>query len=76
MKAFLGILTLLSLVNFSVSCNRDVNRSDQMQREETIRGDDIRDRGMEDRTVPVDEDQMNLEDRETPMGPNESSVTE
>lgn len=77
MKSLMGILALLSLFAFSVACNRDAQREEQgMQREEDIRGDDIRENDTFDRSLPVEQDEMEPERDDMDMGPNESSVTE
>ncbi|MBA2406015.1 MAG: hypothetical protein H0V66_14665 [Bdellovibrionales bacterium] len=77
MKAFMGILAVLSLMAISTACNRDAQRDDGIQREETIRGDDVRENDNFNRSVPVEEREMTPPaGGETDMGPNESSVTE
>jgi len=78
MKAFFGILSLLSLLTFSVACNRDSGMSDtskEVQREEAIEGDDLRETDNYNQSLPAQEEEDVQQDRDTmDMVPNDSSV--
>ena len=77
MKTFFGILSLLSLLSFSVACNRDSGMTDStkdVQREEAIQGDDMRETGSHKRVLPAQEEEAVRKDRDTMnLGPNKSS---
>lgn len=73
MKTFLVILSLLSLLAFSLGCNKATDRG--MQREEAMEGDDFRETKSYDEGVPAQEEEDIQEDRDViNMGPNESSI--
>lgn len=57
MKILFGVLTLLSLLTFSVACSGPAN-DDQMQREEAMDGDDLRETDSYENVVPVDNDKV------------------
>lgn len=74
MKALLVLLSLISLLSFSIACNKNTDRDRGIQREEAMDADDFRETDSYDKTVPVQE-QEDMEDRDViDMGPNESSV--
>jgi hypothetical protein len=74
MKTILMILSLVSLLAFSNSCNKNSDQSG-IQREEAMEGSDFRETKSYDEGVPAQEEEDMQEDRESiNMGPNESSV--
>jgi hypothetical protein len=78
MKALLVLLSLISLLSFSVACNRNSdNDARGIQREEAMDNDDFRETDSYDEGVPVQEEEDMQEDRDViNMGPNESSVND
>ena len=76
MKAILGMLVLLSLAVVTTACNRDATKTDEnVQREEAIRSDDLREKDSFDRTVPVEDNEMDKQNEDIDMGTQDSSVT-
>lgn len=60
MKAFFGILSVVSLLTFSVACNRDSGMSNptkDVQREEAIDGDDLRETDNYEQALPAKEEE-------------------
>jgi hypothetical protein len=77
MKAILGMLVLLSLLALTNACNRDATKTDEnVQREEAIRSDDLREKDSFDRNVPLKDNKMDKETEEIDMGTQETSVTD
>lgn len=57
MKAFLVLLSLMSLLSFSVACNKNSDSDIRgIQREEAMDSDDLRETDSYDDQVPVKED--------------------
>lgn len=66
MKQIIGILSLTSLLFLSFSCNKDreMQKEDvreDIQREEVMGADDIRETDTYDRSVPVEEEEVDME---------------
>ena len=76
MKVLVSLIAILSLAVMSTACNRDNLKEDGIQREEDIRSEDFRETDNYDRSVPMREEEMELERDKLNMGPNKSSVTE
>jgi hypothetical protein len=76
MKVLLSLMAVLSLAVLTTACNRDNRSEDGIQREEDLRSEDFRETGTYNRSVPISEDEMELERDRLNMGPNKSSVTE
>lgn len=76
MKLLLSVVAILGLTVLATACNRDNRIDDGIQREEDIRSEDFRETDTYNRSVPVGEDEMELERDKLNMGPNKSSVTE
>jgi hypothetical protein len=76
MKVLLSLVAVLSLAVLTTACNRDNRSEDGIQREEDLRSEDFRETDTYNRSVPVSEDEMELERDRLNMGPNKSSVTE
>lgn len=77
MKTILGMLALLSLFALTNACNRDATRSDEnVQREETIRSDDLREKDSYERSVPLKGDEMDKTRDDIDMGTQDTSVTD
>lgn len=76
MRVLLSLLTLLSLAVLSTSCNKDNLGDDGIQREEDIKNEDFRETDNYNRSLPADEDEMEIKRQDLNMGPNKSSVTE
>lgn len=76
MKALLVLLSLLSLLSFSVACNRNTSEDSRgIQREEAMDNDDFRETNSYDEGMPAQEEQDIQEDSDViNMGPNESSI--
>ena len=77
MKTILGILALLSLFALVGACNRNATKSDEnIQREETIRSDDLREKDSFNRTIPRKGDEMERDREEIEMGTQDTSVAD
>lgn len=77
MKSILGMLMLFSLFALVGACNRDATKNDEnVQREETIRSDDLREKDSFDRSVPRKSDEMEKGREKIDMGTQDTSVTD
>lgn len=75
MKILFGLVSILCLVTFSVGCDRNQSRDD-IQREEPIRGDDIRENDSYDRSVPLEQEEVDPNIEIMDVEPDEGTVSE
>jgi hypothetical protein len=61
MRTFLGLLVLITITLLTMSCDRRLPGDDAIQREEEYREEDMRENDSFERTVPVDEGDVDIE---------------
>lgn len=65
MKSLLFIMSLFALLAFQVACDRNTDRATgttDIQREEALESDDLRDTGTYDRSAPMETDDVQMEE--------------